>query len=176
VISDIARRRFKELAMPHLDDAYALARWLTGQPIDAEDVVQEACLKALRAFETSSPDRPRAYFLTITRNAAYSWLSKNRPQALVLAGGAEDVEMRDDARVGLEPSPEEALIAAADRATVTQAIESLPIIFKEVLVMREINGLSYREIAEAIGSPIGTVMSRLARARSLLTKALGETG
>lgn len=160
--------------MPHLDDAYALARWLTGQPSDAEDVVQEACLKALRAFEGSSPEKARAYFLTITRNAAYSWLARNRPAALVLAGGTEDAEARDDACLGLEPSPEDALIAAADRSAVTQAIESLPIIFKEVLVMREINGLSYREIAQATGSPIGTVMSRLARARSLLTKALGE--
>ena len=171
--SETARRRLQDFVLPHLDDAYALARWLTGDAADAEDVVQDACLRALQAMARDAPERPRAFLLAITRNAAFSWLAKNRPRALVLAGGAEDAEAREDARMESAPSPEEALIAAADRATVTAAIGALPISFREVIVMREINGLSYRDIAEATGAPVGTVMSRLARARALLAKSLG---
>jgi RNA polymerase sigma factor (sigma-70 family) len=171
--SDVARRRFRELALPYLDDAYSLARWLAGGA-DAEDIVQEACLKALQALETTSVEHPRAWLLAIVRNAAYSWFARNRPTALVFAGGAEDAEAHPSASLAhAAPSPEAALIEAADRASVAAAIDALPIIFKEALVMREVNGLSYREIAQATGAPIGTVMSRLARARALLIAQLG---
>lgn len=170
---DIARRRFQEHALPHLDDAYSLARWITGDAADAEDVTQEACLRALKAFATISPERPRAFLLTVTRNAAYSWLAKNRPRALVLAGAAEEAEAQAGADVATAPSQEEAMIAASDRASVTEAIGSLPLAFREALVLREINGQSYRDIAEATGAPLGTVMSRLARARALLAERLG---
>jgi len=175
VTSDHARRRFAEAILPHLDDAYSLARWLTGDGTDAEDVVQDACLRALSALDGAEVEHPRAWLLAITRNAAFSWLTKNRPRDLVLAGGAEDAETHDGALPQCaEASPEAALIEAADRRSVEAAIAALPIPFREALVMREVNGLSYREIASATGAPIGTVMSRLARARALLIEKLGS--
>jgi RNA polymerase sigma factor (sigma-70 family) len=173
VTSELARRRFQDLVLPHLDDAFSLARWLTGSAADAEDVVQETCLRALKALETAPPEKPRAFLLAVTRNAAFTWLAKNRPRALVLAGGAEEAEAHVEALPGeAAASPEQALIDAADRAAVAAAIDALPLTFRETLVMREINGLSYREIAEATGAPVGTVMSRLARARALLVNSL----
>ncbi len=173
--SETARRLFTETVVPHLDDAYSLARWLAGDATDAEDIAQEACMRALKALDSgASVERPRAWLLTITRNAAYSWFAKNRPRALILAGDAEDAESRAEAmRANTSPSPETALIEAADSASVHAAIDALPLAFKETLVMREINGLSYREISEATSVPIGTVMSRLARARALLIERLG---
>ena len=169
---DLARRRFTQMAAPYLDDAFTLARWLTGNPSDAQDVVQEACLRALTALAATPPDNPRAWLLAVTRNAAFTWLAKNRPRALMLVGGAQEMEavMTDDA-----PSPEQALIEQADQASVTQAIGALPLVYRETLVMREINGLSYRDIAEATQAPVGTVMSRLARARALLAQQLGAS-
>lgn len=175
VTSETGRRNFAEHVLPHLDDAYSLARWLCGDATDAEDIVQDACVRALRALESGAPvERPRAWLLAIVRNAAYSWLGKNRPRAIVLAGGAEEAEAHADAlETGASPSPEAALIETADRAMVAAAIDALPLTFRETLVMREINGLSYRDISEATGAPIGTVMSRLARARALLVQKLG---
>ena len=162
-----------EQVLPHLDDAFSLARWLTGSATDAEDVVQDACMRALKALDGAPVERPRAWLLAIIRNTTFTWLAKNRPHTLVLVGGAEEVEAHENALVEeSSPTPEEALIANADRASVTAAIDDLPIAFKETLVMREINGLSYREIAEATGAPVGTVMSRLARARALMIEKL----
>ena len=173
--SETARRRFTEQVLPHLDDAYALARWLTGNPTDAEDVVQDACMRALRALDGAPVEHPRAWLLAIIRNTAFTWLAKNRPHAVVLAGGAEEAHAHQGTlEEQAAPTPEEALIAKADRESVTAAIDVLPIVFKETLVMREINGLSYREIAETTGAPIGTVMSRLARARTLMIDKLGR--
>ncbi len=162
--------------MPHLDDAYTLAKWLTGNAADAEDVVQDACLRALQALGSASVERPRAWLLAIVRNTAFTWLAKNRPKALVVVGD-ETVTTISDAAVGADPPPtlEAVLIAAADEQAVHMAIAALPQSFRETLVMREINGLSYREIGEATGVPIGTVMSRLARARGLLMETLGRT-
>lgn len=155
-----------EQVLPHLDDAFSLARWLTGSVTDAEDVVQDACVRALKALDEAPVERPRAWLLTIIRNTAFSWLAKNRPQTILLAGGAEEAETHQGALTEESaPTPEETLIANADRERVTSAIDALPFVFKETLIMREINGLSYREIAEATGAPVGTVMSRLARAR-----------
>jgi RNA polymerase sigma factor (sigma-70 family) len=174
--SEAARRRFTEQVLPHLDDAYSLARWLTGNPTDAEDVVQDACLRALRALDGAPVEHPRAWLLAIIRNTAFTWLAKNRPNAVVLAGDAEEARAHQGAlQEQAAPTPEDALIAKADRESVTAAIDALPVAFKEVLVMREINGLSYREIAGTIGAPIGTVMSRLARARALMIGKLGTT-
>lgn len=165
-----------EQVLPHLDDAYSLARWLTGNPTDAEDVVQDACLRALRALNGAPVGHPRAWLLAIIRNTAFTWLAKNRPNAVVLAGGMEEAHARQGAlEEQAAPTPEDALIAKADRESVTAAIDALPVVFKEVLVMREINGLSYREIAETIGARLGTVMSRLARARALMIGKLGRT-
>ena len=119
--SETARRRFTEQVLPHLDDAYSLARWLAGGATDAEDIVQDACLRALQgAGQRVRWSSPRAWLLAIVRNAAFTWLAKNRPSAIVLAGGAEEVEAHPDAlETPAAPSPEAALIAAADRASVT---------------------------------------------------------
>ena len=171
--TDSVHRRFNEMVLPHLDDAYGLARWLTGNRTDAEDVVQDACMRALASLETAVVEQPRAWVLTIVRNTTFSWLAKNRPKAVVLIGDPQLLEAatahRDSA-----PDPEEALIAAADESALESAIQALPHIFREVIVMRDINGMSYREIAEAIGAPQGTVMSRLARARAHLVEKLGS--
>ena len=160
---------FASVVMPHLDDAYALARWLAGNGTDAEDIVQEACLRALRGLDRYVGGNARAWLLTITRNTAFTWLARNRPKALVVTEDIEDLAPADGA-----PTPEEALIEKADAAAIELAIGALPPPFKETLVLRDINGLSYREIAEITGVPLGTVMSRLARARGLLMTALGS--
>jgi RNA polymerase sigma-70 factor (ECF subfamily) len=174
VTSETTRRRFTELVLPHLDDAFSLARWLAGGATDAEDIVQDACVRALKALDSAPVERPRAWLLAIVRNAAYTWLAKNRANAIVLVGGAEEAEAHPCAlESATSPSPEAALIEAADRASIAAAIDDLPLAFREILVMREINGLSYRDISEAAGVPIGTVMSRLARARALLVAKLG---
>ena len=161
------------MVLPYLDDAYGLARWLTSNRSDAEDVVQDACIRALASLETAVVERPRAWVLTIVRNTTFSWLAKNRPKAVVLIG---DPQLLDAATAHRDsaPDPEEALIAAADESALESAIQALPHIFREVIVMRDINGMSYREIAAAIGAPQGTVMSRLARARAHLVEKLGS--
>jgi RNA polymerase sigma factor (sigma-70 family) len=159
--------------MPYLDDAQNLARWLTGNATDAEDVTQEACMRALRALERApAATNPRAWLLSITRNTAFTWLARNRPKSLVLTGDPESAADTSEAETAA--APDAALIAAADAAVLEKALAELPLPFREVLVMREINGLSYREIAEATGVPIGTVMSRLARARRLMLVALKD--
>jgi RNA polymerase sigma factor (sigma-70 family) len=161
--------RFAAVVMPHLDDAYALARWLSGNSADAEDIVQEACLRALRGLDGYAGGNARAWLLAITRNVAFTWLARNRPKALLVT---EDIESLAPADEG--PTPEEALIAKAGAAAIEMAIAALPPPFKETLVLRDINGLSYRDIAEITGVPLGTVMSRLARARGLLMASLGR--
>lgn len=162
-------RLFAETVLPYLDDAHHLARWLTGNATDAEDVTQEACMRALRALDRAPVANPRAWLLTITRNTAFTWLARNRPKSVVLTDDPEAAA--DAAEIGTD-GPDAALIAAADAAVLEKALAGLPLPFREVLVMREMNGLSYREIAEAIDLPIGTVMSRLARARALMLAAL----
>ena len=173
--SELGRKRFAEMVLPHLDDAFGLARWLTGNRSDAEDVVQDACMKALASIDSAVIERPRAWVLTIVRNTAFTWLAKNRPKSLVLT---DDVQLLETAAAkepgGSAPNPEESLIAAADEAALEAAIRALPHVFREVIVMRDINGLNYREIASAVGVPVGTVMSRLARARARLIQELGS--
>ena len=171
--SDLARQRFGETVAPHLDDAFGLARWLTGSASDAEDVVQEACIRALAALGGAPVEKVRPWLLTIVRNTAFSWLAKNRPSAIVLTGDWEALEATTALGSDAAPDPEQSLIAAADEAALEKAIGALPHVFREVVVMRDVNGLSYREIAAAIGAPTGTVMSRLARGRALLLKDLG---
>jgi RNA polymerase sigma factor (sigma-70 family) len=165
--------RFKSVVLPHLADAYVLARWLTGSRVDAEDVVQDACLRAFRGIGNFSNGNARAWVLTIVRHTAYTWLGKNRPAALVLV---EDVEVVKGAQFG-EPdveTPETALIAKADAGLLEAAIAALPAPFRETLVLRDVQGLAYREIAEVTQVPIGTVMSRLARARHRLIATLAK--
>ncbi len=167
-----ASDQFGEIVLPHLADALALARWLTGNVDDAEDVVQEACLKAYNAIGTYAGGNARAWLLAIVRNTSYSWLAKNRPRSLVVAGDLADLA---DLAGGQETEggPEAEVIAKADGAALEAAISELPPPFREALVLRDINGLSYREIAAMLEIPLGTVMSRLARARGLLASMLG---
>jgi RNA polymerase sigma factor (sigma-70 family) len=170
-----SRTRFANVVTPHLDDAYGLARWVTGNRADAEDVVQEACLRAFRGIAGFSGSNARAWVLTIVRNAAYDWLRKNRSPTLVHVDDLEAVERMqtpDDA-VAASDNPEAALIARADEARLEAAIAGLPTVFRETLVLRDVQGLDYREIATITGVPIGTVMSRLARARGRVIATLG---
>jgi len=155
--------------MPHLDAAYNLARWLTGKEHDAEDVVQDACLRAFKFFGGFRGGNCRSWLLTIVRNTAYTWMEKNRGHQSVTEFDEETHAMEDDS-----PNPEASLLLQADRAQVRAAIEQLPAEFREVIVLRELEDLSYREIASIADVPIGTVMSRLARARKILQQTLSE--
>jgi RNA polymerase sigma factor (sigma-70 family) len=172
------RARFSRVVLPHLDDAYALARWLTGNRADAEDVAQEACLRAFAGIGGFKDGNARAWVMTIVRNTAYAWLGRNRSAALVITDDLEAVE-RDNTERGDQSgaeieTPEAALIAKADVAQLRSAIAALPTEFRETLVLRELQGFGYREIASMTGVPIGTVMSRLARARRRLLLTLTE--
>ncbi|TAN02736.1 MAG: sigma-70 family RNA polymerase sigma factor [Rhizobiaceae bacterium] len=165
--------------MPHLKDALAFARWLTGSRDDAEDVVQEACLRAYASIGGGTVLRPRAWLLAIVRNAAFTWMAKNRPKWLLASG--DGTEMDRLAETGeasftdlLTRTPEAELIRKADMAAVREAVAALPVRLREVLILREFNDLSYRDIADVLAVPIGTVMSRLSRARLLLAASLAE--
>jgi RNA polymerase sigma factor (sigma-70 family) len=166
--------RFSDVVMPHIDDAYRLAHWLTGNSTDAEDVVQDASLRAFRAIRGYAGGSARAWLLCIVRNTAYSWLRTNRPTAVVTVDDLEAVELAQ-----ANPSdpdaetPETTLLAQIDADQLRAAIAALPAPFRETLVLRDIEGLDYREIAQTTEVPIGTVMSRLARARRRLTATLG---
>jgi RNA polymerase sigma factor (sigma-70 family) len=163
--------RFAEVFLPHLVDAFRLARWIAGSRADAEDIVQEASMRAFKNIRGFSGGDPRAWVLTIVRNTSYSWLTKNRPKVLVLS---DDLDQRTRETIEQEDpqTPETALIAKLDAQQVRKAMASLPVPFREVLVLREIHDLDYRTIAEVAALPIGTVMSRLARARSMLAAAI----
>jgi RNA polymerase sigma factor (sigma-70 family) len=175
---DEERARFRQVVLPYLPDCYALARWLTGDRADAEDVVQDACLRALRAIGGFAGTNARAWMLTIVRNTAYSWLRKNRPAALVVVDDLEAIE-RGQAGCATHvadrsaETPEALLIAKTETARLERAIAELPIPFRETLVLRDVQGLGYRDIADVTGVPVGTVMSRLARARGRLIAAMG---
>jgi RNA polymerase sigma factor (sigma-70 family) len=177
VNTEEAGERFREVVLPHLADALAFARWLTGSPDDAEDVVQEACLRALGGIGTYAGGSARAWLLAIVRNSCFTWLAKNRPKSLVLAGDAADaVLMGGDRSLDEgEPTQEAQLIAKADREAVSAAIAALPNPYREMVILRDIIGLAYLEIASMFGVPIGTVMSRLARGRAFLAAQIGRT-
>jgi len=161
--------QFERLVSPHLDAAYNLARWLAGNDHDAKDIAQEACVRAFRFIGGCRAADGRAWLLTIVRNTAYSWLKKNRPPAVVALDDDELAEV-EDRNVGAGS------FHGADRDTLRAALEALPREFREVLVLRELEGLSYKEIAEVAEVPVGTVMSRLARARQQLQGALHRKG
>lgn len=167
--------RFRKIVMPHIDEAYRFAHWLTGNRTDAEDVVQDASLRAFRAIRDFAGGNARSWLLSIVRNTAYSWLRKNRPTTVVTVEDLEAVELKhaNPGDPGGE-TPEAALIAKADAEQIRGAIAALPSPFRETLVLRDIEGLDYREIAEATEVPIGTVMSRLARARRRLITTLNK--
>jgi RNA polymerase sigma-70 factor (ECF subfamily) len=165
---------FERQVLPHLDAAYNLARFLMRNDQDAEDVVQEAAVRAFRFFEGFRGENSRAWFLRIVRNAAFTAMKRNRMD--------EETVVFDEELHGGQIPPLEAGMAldrAQDRQTVRAAIEQLPAEFREAITLRELEGMSYNEIADGAGVPIGTNMSRLARARRqlqlLLTKNLPET-
>jgi RNA polymerase sigma-70 factor (ECF subfamily) len=167
--------RFDAEVMPHLDDAYNLARWLTGNRADAEDVFQDACVRALRSIGNLAHGNARAWVLTIVRHAAYQWLRKNRPAAPVFVEEIESVTPVWSGEPDVE-TPEAALIAKTEATRLEKAIAALPVIPRETLGLREVQGLAYREIVEVTGVPIGTVMSRLARARGQLIATMSGQG
>jgi RNA polymerase sigma-70 factor (ECF subfamily) len=157
--------RFELLVVPHIGAAYNLARWLTRNDHDAEDVVQEAYLRAYRFFDGFHGGDGRTWLLAILRNTCYTWLHQNRKPSLTLE---EDLPDQDSAR----SNPEALLLRSVDRELLRQALEELPVEFREAIVLRELEGLSYKEISAVAGIPLGTVMSRLARARNRLQKTL----
>jgi len=157
---------FENDFLPHLDAAYNLARWLTRNDQDAEDVVQEACLRAFRFFGGFRGGNTRAWLLKIVRNTCYTQLQKNRPQEL--ATFDEKIHSENDDSM----NPETLLLRSADSQLLRQALEELPVNFREVLVLRELEGLSYSEIAEVSNIRLGTVMSSLSRARERLRQSL----
>jgi RNA polymerase sigma factor (sigma-70 family) len=172
------QNRFAEVFLPHVDDAFRLARWISGSRADAEDIVQEASLRAFKGIRNFNGGSTRAWTLTIVRNASYSWLAKNRPSTVVLTEDLDQrarEEMERGAGDGDVPTPEAALIAKMEAEEVRNAVAALPLPFREILVLREIHDLDYRSIAEIIQVPIGTVMSRLARARKLIFATLRES-
>ena len=173
---DEAQRRFAEVVLPQADQAFRLARWLTHNRDDAEDVVQDAALRAFQAIGTFAGGNPRAWFLTVVRRTAFTWMAKNRPKDLVLSDDIEAAERGEGGAFGAEPppSPETILLARQHGDRVAAAIGALPVRFREAIVLRELEDLSYREIAEILDLPIGTVMSRLARARTMLMTSLAE--
>jgi RNA polymerase sigma-70 factor (ECF subfamily) len=164
------RAEFEAAVLPHLDAAYNLARWLLRSEHEAEDVVQEAYLRALRFFGGFRGSDSRGWLLTIVRNVSYTWLRKRRPEELTLSLD-EEIHGREEGG----PSPEGEVLRRAVGRSVKQALETLPLELREVIVLRELEGLSYAEIASVAEIPIGTVMSRLSRARSRLRNLLASS-
>ena len=176
-----AANEFRRVVLPHLADGLALARWLAGNRTDAEDILQESCIRALNAIAGYDGGNPRAWVLAIVRNTALSWLARQRSSVLVMAGGLDDVDelarWSDDGSSVPWPTPEDELLRRADEKVVERAIEALPFAFREVVVLRDVSGLNYKEIASLLKLPVGTVMSRLARGRrqlSILVRSFDE--
>jgi RNA polymerase sigma-70 factor (ECF subfamily) len=162
-----SQAQFEQIVMPHLDAAYNLARWLTGNHHDAEDIVQEACVRALRFAGGFRGGSSRSWMLAIVRNMTYTWLKKNRPDAMVSIDDEELAEIED---------PSGPPVDKLDAGFLRAALGELPVEFREAIVLRDIEGFSYKEIAEVADVPIGTVMSRLARARRQLQSYLAQKG
>jgi RNA polymerase sigma-70 factor (ECF subfamily) len=163
-------QQFEQAILPHLDAAYNLARWLVRSPADADDVVQESFLRALRFFDGFRGGDSRSWILKIVRNTCYSWVRKNRPTEL-----AEEFDETIHSGEGSTQDAEGMLVLRAESERMRKALEALPVTFREVLVLREIEELSYKEICDVTAMPMGTVMSSLSRARRRLREQL-ETG
>jgi RNA polymerase sigma-70 factor (ECF subfamily) len=159
------RHRFEQQVLPHLDAGYNLARWLTRNDHDAEDVLQDALVRAYRFFDALRGE-PRPWLLAIVRNACFTWLQANRPADLAPLDDAPEQHDVD------AETPETLAARSLDRRMLNEAIAALPVQFREVLILRELEDLSYRDIARIAGVPIGTVMSRLSRARRLLSDSM----
>src|SRR5579863_1312398 len=167
VLDSQDRVRFEQIVLPHLDAAFNLSRWLLRSRTDSEDVAQEALLRAFRFFRGFHGGDARAWLLQIVRNTCYTWLEKNRQVELM-------TEFDEDLHPQSSATPEALAIAGDNRERLHRALESLPPRFREVIVLRELEGCSYKEIATITAIPIGTVMSSLARARQRLQSALTQ--
>ena len=167
------RRRFQALVLPHLDDAVNFAWWLAGNRTDAEDIVQEAMLRAYKYFDRFTGDRARPWLLSIVRNTCSTWMQRNRPRALVLVSDSSEGTEGDQAD-DTAPSPEVQSEHRELGRAIDRAVAALPAEFREVILLREVEDLPYKEIAAILDVPIGTVTSRLARARKLLQARLKE--
>jgi RNA polymerase sigma-70 factor (ECF subfamily) len=165
---DEERLGLEQAILPHLDAAYRLARWLTATDQDAEDVMQEACLRAIRFFPGFQGGSSRAWLLSIVRRTCYTWLAKNREHESTMV--AFDEELHSEG--GQTSDPKALLLRQADREMIRQALAELPVEFREVIVLREFDQLSYKEIAAVAEVPVGTVMSRLARGRQQLQQVI----
>ncbi len=159
--------RFEQAVLPHLTAAYNLARWLTRNDHDAEDVVQEAYVRAFKFFGGFHGGDSRAWLLAIVRHTGYTWLQHNRGHEL-MTGFDEEIH----SQAGEAANPETLLLHRSNQQLLRQALEELPVEFREVIILRELEGLSYKEIAAIADLPVGTVMSRLARARMRLQRTL----
>src|SRR5713101_1452721 len=166
-VPDPTIARFEQVVLPHMDAAYNLARWLMRNDDDAKDLVQESYLRAFKFFGSFQGANARGWLLTIVRNTCYTWFGENRPQELTTSFD-ENIHSTE-----ADPfDPEKLLLRSESSQLLKQALEELPLEFREVLILRELEGLSYKEIAVIAGIPPGTVMSRLARARSRLKQHL----
>jgi RNA polymerase sigma-70 factor (ECF subfamily) len=168
MVEDDQLKGFEQAVLPHLDAAYNLARWLLRNDQDAQDVAQEAYLRAFRFFPGFRGGNARAWLLKIVRNTCYTWLQANRP--LQDAAEFDETRCSGDSRA---LNPEESVLQNDSDALVRAALEKLPSNFREVLILRELEGMSYREIGDITGMPAGTVMSSLSRARGRLRQILG---
>ena len=172
------RAAFDEVFLPHMAEAYRLAQWLAGSASDAEDIVQEAAIRAFRGIKSFGAVNARAWSLTIVRNTAFSWLAKNKSKTVVFMddlSAARQQELEYEGLYGTRiETPEETALFKADAEEIQKALAQLPAQFREVIVLREINQMNYRDIAEITNVPIGTVMSRLSRGRQLLIALLGD--
>jgi RNA polymerase sigma-70 factor (ECF subfamily) len=167
-VADLARtQRFEAVAVPHLSAAYNLARWICRNDADAADVVQEGVMRALQYFASYRGGDARAWLLQIVRNSAHSWLAKNRFARQLPLDDCELERHDSDAAIGADDPMHEAA-AQIEGERLRRAIAQLPVEQREVLILREFEDLSYRQIADVIGAPLGTVMSRLSRARDQL--------
>jgi len=160
---------YEETLLPHLDAAYNLARWLTRDERDAEDVVQEAYLRAIKHFATFKGDNARPWLLKIVRNTFYTWVQHNR-----LTETIDPFDDEDDNFISDAPNPEMLLLQESNRQIVRRALHKLPTEFLEVIVLREFQEMSYQQIADLVQVPLGTVMSRLARARKRLGQLISN--
>jgi len=164
------RRRFEAQALPHLDAAYNLARWLARPPLDADDIVQNAMLRAYRAFDSVRGEDVKPWLLTIVRNCFLTEVRQSKRKPDVPLPADSETDLGDPALVVGDPDPESTVIQIDTHRQLNDLLAALPSEFREVLVLREMEELSYSEIAQITGTPMGTVMSRLARARALLKK------
>jgi RNA polymerase sigma-70 factor (ECF subfamily) len=170
------RAQFERTVLPHLDAAYNLARWLLRNDADADDVTQEACVRAYRFFDSFHGGNAKTWLLTIVRHACYTWLKQHRAEKSTMPFDEQQHSSNNndpaDGNSPFSAGPEALFLQAADRRLLQRCLEALPLEFRETLVLRELEGLSYKEISAVMEVPIGTVMSRLARGRGLLQQQL----